>query len=83
MLLCLIAYLAQKNSTYSQKFALVVKKAPVYTLPTTISEKSNFELTPGTDVQIEENRHNWKRIRNEESEGWVKGNVVQSLCPYK
>ena len=81
--LSLTAYIAQKNSTYSHKYALVVKKAPVFSLPTGISEKSSFELTPGTSVQIEERRHDWKRIRNEESEGWVKGDVVKSLCPYK
>ena len=80
--LCLTAYIAQKYSTYSHKYALVIQKAPVYSLPTDISEKSNFELTPGTEVQIEETRHDWKRIRNEESEGWVKGDVVKSLCPY-
>ena len=81
--LCLTAYIAQRHSSYSNKYALIIKKAPVYSLPTNISEKSNFELTPGTEVQIEETRHDWKRIRNEESEGWVKGDVVKSLCPYK
>jgi len=82
LILSLISYFAQLNSTYSSKYALVVKKAPVYTLPTDVSEKSEFELTPGSEVTIEEQRHSWDRIRNDESEGWVKSDVIQPFCPF-
>jgi tetratricopeptide (TPR) repeat protein len=83
MILALSAYFAQINTTYSSKYALVIRKAPVYSLPTDISEKSESELTPGTEVTIEEERHGWCRIRNEEAEGWVKSDVVRSFCPFE
>lgn len=81
--ICIFAYVSQVNTTYSPKNAIVIKKGvPVYSLPTTSSQKSEFKLRPGSEVTIKEERHNWKRIRDEQSEGWVKSDAVEKLWPY-
>lgn len=82
-MLSIFAYVSQVNTTYSPKNAIVIKSnIPVYSLPTTTSRKSEFKLQPGSEVTIEEERHNWKRIRDEQSEGWVKSDAVEKLWPY-
>ena len=82
--ICIIAYLTQINTTYSSKNAIVMKKGiPVYSLPTTTSRKSEFNLRAGSEVQVEEERHNWVRIRDAQSEGWIRSDAVNKLWPYK
>jgi tetratricopeptide (TPR) repeat protein len=81
--LSIFAYITQINTTYSSKNAIVIKKGiPVYSLPTTTSRKSEFNLRAGSEVKIEEERHNWVRIRDEQSEGWIKSDAVKKLWPY-
>lgn len=80
---CVISYLTQISTTYSAKNAIVIQKGiPVYSLPTTTSRKSEFNLRAGSEVQIEEERHNWVRIRDTQSEGWIRSDAVKRLWPY-
>ncbi len=78
-----LSYITQINSTYSSKNAIVVRKdISVYSLPTTTSRKIDYNLRPGLEVSIEEERHNWARIRDDHSEGWVSSDAVEKLWPY-
>ncbi|MBN1865124.1 MAG: BatD family protein [Victivallales bacterium] len=78
-----VAYITQINSTYSPNNAIVVKKdVNVYSLPTITSRKIEFDLRPGMEVSIEEERHDWARIRDVHSEGWVSSDSVEKLWPY-
>ena len=84
LLICsILAYISQQNSTYNSRYAIVVKQAvPVYMLPSVESEKAGFKLRAGEEVKIEEERHNWLRIRQEHSEGWVHSDSVKRVWPY-
>ena len=79
----IIAYVSQQGSTYNNAYAIVVKRAvPVYMLPSTQSGDAGFKLRAGEEVSIEEERHNWLRIRQDHSEGWVHSDSVKRVWPY-
>jgi len=81
--LSIIAYVSQKNTTYNPENAIVTKRGvEVFVLPSEKSEKAGFKLRAGAEVRIEEERHNWLRVRDEHSEGWVQAETVKRLWPY-
>ena len=84
LLICsILAYISQQNSTYNSNYAIVVRRAvPVYVLPSAESGDAGFKLRAGEEVKIEEERHNWLRIRQEHSEGWVHSDTVKRVWPY-
>jgi len=82
-ILSILAYASQKHYTYNQADAIVVKRGvPVYMLPSDKSGNAGFKLRAGEEVKIEEERHNWLRVREEHSEGWVKSDSVKRIWPY-
>ena len=83
LVISIFAYYSQVATTYSPKNGIVINKnIPIYSLPTDTSKKSELKLLQGAEVQIEEKRHSWIRVRNDNSEGWVKANTIQQLWPY-
>lgn len=82
-LLSILAYVSQQHYTYNQADAIVVKRGvPVYMLPSEKSGNAGFKLRAGEEVTIEEERHNWLRVREDHSEGWVKSDTVKRVWPY-
>ncbi len=83
LVLSILAYISQQNSTYNSSDAIVVQRGvPVYMLPSEKAENAGFKLRAGEEIRIEEERHNWLRIRQNHSEGWVKSDSVKRLWPY-
>jgi tetratricopeptide (TPR) repeat protein len=81
--LSLIAYFSQQSTTYNPENAIVVKRGTdVYVLPSEKSEEAGLKLRAGYEVTVEEERHNWLRVRDENSEGWVKSDALERLWPY-
>ena len=79
----IIAYVTQQEFTYNKTYAIVVKRGvPVYMLPSAQSGDAGFKLRAGEEVSIEEERHNWLRVRQDHSEGWVQSDSVQRVWPY-
>lgn len=82
-LLNIVAYFFQVGLTYSAKSAVVLQKnIPVYTLPSQNSRIAELRLNPGEELCIEEERHDWMRIRTGAAEGWVRSDAVSRLWPY-
>ena len=82
-ILSILAYLSQQEFTYNSSDAIVVKRGvPVYMLPSEKSGNAGFKLRAGEEVTIEEERHNWLRVRQDHSEGWVQSDSVKRLWPY-
>lgn len=80
----ILAYFSQLRSTYSTKSAVVLEKnIPVYTLPSENSRVAELRLNPGEEFCIEEERHDWIRIRTGVAEGWVRSGIVSRLWPYQ
>ena len=78
----ILAYTSQTSTTYNPENAIVVQRGTeVFMLPSGKSEKAGFKLRAGEDVTIEEERHNWLRVRDDHSEGWIKSNTVERLWP--
>lgn len=74
------AALSQKNSSYGEKAAVVVvRNAPVYSLPSEQSGRQEMQLKAGQEIEIEERRLDWVRVRVGADEGWMKGADVESL----
>ena len=81
--LSILAYTSQQHCTYNSRDAIVVKRGvPVYMLPSAKSGSAGFKLRAGEEVSIEEERHQWLRIRQDHSEGWVQADSVKRLWPY-
>ena len=81
--LSILAYFSQQHCTYNQADAVVVKRGvPVYMLPSEQSGNAGFKLRAGEEVTIEEERHDWLRVREDHSEGWVKSDTVKRVWPY-
>ena len=82
-ILSILAYASQQKLTYNSSDAIVVKRGvPVYMLPSEKSGNAGFKLRAGEEITIEEERHNWLRIRQDHSEGWVQSDSVKRLWPY-
>jgi len=83
LILSILAYVSQQHYTYNQADAIVVKRGvPVYMLPSEQSGNAGFKLRAGEEVSIEEERHDWLRVREGHSEGWVKSDTVKRVWPY-
>lgn len=76
-----IAPVTQLDSSYSSKTAVVVmKNIQVYLLPSENSKQTDFRISCGEKVRIEEGRDSWLRVRTENgSEGWIKSDAAEKL----
>ena len=78
----LVSLLSQEATTYNSSNAIVVKPdTEVRPLPSTLY-KPEFKLRAGENVRVEEERHDWLRVRAGNAEGWVKPDTVDKLWPY-
>ncbi len=73
--ICAAALIAKASAVDPAREAVViVRNAPLYSLPSAESGRVEQYLKPGTEVSIEENRMDWVRVRLENNdEGWVRG----------
>ncbi len=80
-LLTAVASISQLNSSYSSKTAFVVmKNVQVYLLPSENSKPTDFRISCGEEIRIEEERESWLRVRTENgSEGWIKSDAAEKL----
>ena len=76
-----VASITQLNSSYSSKTAVVVmKNIQVYLLPSENSKQTDFRISCGEKIRIEEERESWLRVRTENgSEGWIKSDAAEKL----
>jgi tetratricopeptide (TPR) repeat protein len=76
-----VASISEFNSAYSSKTAFVImKNTQVYLLPSENSKQTDFRISCGGKVRIEETREGWLRVRTENgSEGWIKSDAAEKL----
>jgi tetratricopeptide (TPR) repeat protein len=76
-----VASISQLNSSYSSKTAFVVmKNVQVYLLPSENSKPTDFRISCGEKIRIEEERESWLRVRTGNgSEGWIKSDAAEKL----
>ncbi len=76
-----VASISQLNSSYSSKTAVVLmKNIQVYLLPSENSKQTDFRISCGEKIRIEEERESWLRVRTESgSEGWIKSDAAEKL----
>lgn len=79
--LTVAASISQVGSSYSPNTAVVVmKNIQVYLLPSENSKQTDFRISCGEKVRIEEERESWLRVRTENgSEGWIKSDAAEKL----
>lgn len=76
----LTAALTQDAVLYSGRQAIVVRRnAPVYSLPSDRPSAVQSRLKEGREVNVEETRLGWARIRDGGEEGWVREGDIQPL----
>ncbi len=80
-ILLLSAPISQSSSSYSSKTAFaVIKNMQVYLLPSENSRQSDFRISCGEKLFIEEERDNWLRVRTlNGTEGWIKADAAERL----
>jgi len=81
MNIAIVAFVTQKATTYNPAIAIVVKNG-VEVRPLPSPNDEGFPVRPGEEVKIEEERHDWLRIRLGNAGGWVKPDDVARLWPY-
>ena len=76
----LTAALAQRAALYSGRQAVVIRRnMPLYSLPSETATKIQGRLKEGREIQVEETRLGWARIRSGGEEGWVRENGILPL----
>ncbi|MFA6291576.1 MAG: BatD family protein [Victivallales bacterium] len=80
-ILTAFASVSQLNSSYSSKTAVVdMKNIQVYLLPSENSKQTDFRISCGEKIRIEEERESWLRVRTESgSEGWIRSDAAERL----
>lgn len=81
MILSLVCFFTQMNSSYSGKYAIIMKEAPpVYSLPSAKSETLSMKFHAGEEVKIAERRTDFLRVRSGNMEGWIPVKYVEELA---
>ena len=76
----LTAALVQRSALYSGHQAIVVRRnAPVYSLPSETVTTVHSRLKEGREINVEEKRLGWARIRSGSEEGWVRESDILPL----
>ena len=81
LLIGLVAYTTQQQSTYAKNQAVIIAQGtPLYRLPAQNGDdKARSILNAGEYVAIMEKRSEWTRIRIDQNEGWVKRSSLDSI----
>lgn len=70
----------EDNTEYNADKAIIIVRHPVvYSLPSEKSNTADARLTAGDEVNIEEVRTDWTRIRSATVSGWIKSSDVSRL----
>jgi tetratricopeptide (TPR) repeat protein len=76
----LVSVISQYGTTYSCDTAVITgRNVPVYSLPSEKSGKTDLKLRDGEEVQVEERRMDWVRVRADNAEGWIHSSELACL----
>lgn len=76
----LTAALVQRAALYSGREAVVIRRnVPLYSLPSETATKVQSRLKEGREVNVEETRLGWARIRSGGEAGWVRESDILPL----
>lgn len=81
-IITVFAAFSEDYSEYSSDEAVVISvNAPVYSLPSKKTGKIIFKLRSGECLELEEKRRNWRRIRTENTDGWIHEDDINRIWP--